>query len=122
MRRSHFVRLVQEALETIPVELADQFSNLEIVVRDAPTDEELSAVGLPPEETLLGLYEGVPLTERGGTYDMVLPDRIVLFQRPIEQICEDDDEIRWQVRETVVHEVAHHFGIDDEGLLNLGRA
>ena len=122
VRRSRFVELVREALETIPMELADRISNLEIVVREAPTQEELAGVGLPPEDTLLGLYQGVPLTERGGTYDMVLPDRIVLFQRPIEEICGDDAEIRQQVGETIIHEVAHHFGIDDERLLKLGRA
>ena len=121
VRRSRFVELVREALETIPMELADRISNLEIVVREAPTQEELAGVGLPPEDTLLGLYQGVPLTERGGTYDMVLPDRIVLFQRPIEEICRDHDEIRQQVRETVIHEVAHHFGIDDDRLQQLDR-
>ncbi len=120
--RTRFAELTREALETIPEELADRFSNLEIVVREAPSDQELATVGLPPGETLLGLYEGIPLTERGGTYDMVLPDRIILFQSSIEEICRDEEEIRRQVRETVIHEVAHHFGIDDETLLRLGRA
>lgn len=116
------MELTGEALATIPAELAERFSNLEIVVRDAPSEEELAAVALPPDEVLLGVYEGIPLTERGGSYDMVLPDRIVLFQRAIEAICRDEDEVRQQVRETVLHEVAHHFGIDDERLLKLGRS
>jgi predicted Zn-dependent protease with MMP-like domain len=109
--REEFEDLVGEALDTIPPRLTKVMRNVVIVVEDDP----------PPEAgMLLGLYEGVPLTERGGTYAGVLPDRITIFRNPLQAICETRDDLVREVRVTVVHEIAHHFGISDERLHELG--
>ena len=112
MRRSRFRRLVERALDEIPEELAGRMDNVVVLVRNQPTQEEMDSVGLGPRDTLLGLYVGRPLTSRGW-YGETLPDRIMIYQEPIESICHSEDEVVAQVRETVLHEVAHHFGIDD---------
>ena len=90
-----------------------------MVVEDWPTKDQLIGSGLDEDELLLGLYEGIPLTERYG-YDMVLPDKITLFQRAIESICSTDEEVLREIRDTITHEVAHHFGYDDPSLDSLG--
>lgn len=95
--------------------------NVVVLVRNQPTDEELESLGLGPRETLLGLYVGRPLTSRGW-YGETLPDRIMIYQQPIESICHSEEEVVVQVRETVLHEVAHHFGIDDDRLDEIGIA
>jgi len=106
-----FEALVVEALDDVPDELMDLVVNLVVVVEDdAPPDD--------PE--LLGLYDGVPLTERDTMYGGVLPDRISIYRRPTLAICETEDDVREEVAVTVVHEIAHHFGIDDERLHELG--
>ncbi|MBO3750513.1 metallopeptidase family protein [Streptosporangiaceae bacterium NEAU-GS5] len=107
--RERFEELVGEALDTIPPELAKLMDNVVVVVEDDP-----------PEPGLLGLYTGVPLTERGGWYSGVLPDRIEIYMNPTLAICETDDEVIEEVQITVVHEIAHHFGIDDKRLHELG--
>ena len=121
MRRSRFRRLVERALDEIPEELAARMDNVVVLVRNQPTDEELESLGLGPRETLLGLYVGRPLTSRGW-YGETLPDRIMIYQQPIESICHSEEEVVVQVRETVLHEVAHHFGIDDDRLDEIGIA
>jgi len=109
--REEFEDLVGEALDTIPPRLTKVMRNVVIVVEDDP----------PPQAgTLLGLYEGVPLTERGDTYAGVLPDRITIFRNTLRKICDTRDDLVREVRVTVVHEIAHHFGIDDERLHELG--
>ena len=95
--------------------------NVVILLRNQPTTEELDSVGLSGRHTLLGLYVGQPLTNRGW-YGETLPDRIMIYQQPIESICRSEDEVVEQVRETVLHEVAHHFGIDDDRLDEIGIA
>ena len=95
--------------------------NVVILLRNQPTTEELDSVGLSGRHTLLGLYIGQPLTNRGW-YGETLPDRIMIYQQPIESICRSEDEVVAQVRETVLHEVAHHFGIDDDRLDEIGIA
>ncbi len=106
-----FEVLVAEALDTIPAELARLMDNVVVVIEDlAPVED--------PE--LLGLYSGTPLTERGTWYAGSLPDRITIFRLPTLQICETIDEVVEEVRITVVHEIAHHFGIDDDRLHELG--
>jgi predicted Zn-dependent protease with MMP-like domain len=95
--------------------------NVAIVVESEPSPEHLRAGGVGSDETLLGLYQGIPLTERTTSYNMVLPDRISIFQRPIEEICGSDQEIMLQVRRTVVHELAHHFGMEESQLRRLRR-
>jgi predicted Zn-dependent protease with MMP-like domain len=109
--RAEFEELVAEALDTIPPELSKLIDNVVVLVEDeAPEDA--------PD--LLGLYEGTPLTERNGWYAGVLPDTIRLFRMPILRICDSFDDAVDEVQVTVVHEVAHHFGIDDERLHELG--
>ena len=107
-----FERLVAEALDSIPPALGRLMSNVAVLVEDEP----------PPGEDLLGLYEGVPLTERDGWYAGVLPDTITIFRLPILRLCESEEDVVDEVRTTVIHEVAHHFGIDDEALDELGWA
>jgi predicted Zn-dependent protease with MMP-like domain len=109
--RAHFEELVADALDEIPPELARLISNCVVLV------EEDVPPGSPP---LLGLYEGTPLTERGGWYAGVLPDRITLYRLPILRICRTLDDVVEEVLVTVVHEVAHHFGIDEATLHDLG--
>ena len=94
--------------------------NVAVVVQRSPTAEQLSEVGIGPGSSLLGLYEGVPLTDRTSSYGMILPDVISIFQEPIERICANDVGIVRQVRRIVLHEVAHHFGISDERLREIG--
>ena len=105
-----FEELVAEALDNLPPELAALMDNVAIFVQDELADE--------PD--LLGLYEGIPLTERFGDYVMTSPDRITIFRLPTLRICADADEVREQVEITVAHEIAHHFGIDDDRLHQLG--
>ena len=93
--------------------------NVDVVVEDWPTKAQLVGSGMEEDQYLLGLYEGVPLTDRYD-YSMVLPDKITLFQQVIEAICSNDEEIVREVRDTVTHEVAHHFGIDDDRLEEMG--
>jgi predicted Zn-dependent protease with MMP-like domain len=120
MNEQAFARLVAEALDSLPAEIAARMENVEVVVEPYPTRAQLRAGGVRPGHILLGLYEGVPRTQRTASYGMVLPDKITIFQRPIEAICRSEDDMREQVRRTVVHEVAHHFGIDDQALRRLG--
>ncbi len=117
MRRSeYFEHLVIEAIETLPPAIQAQLRNVEVVVEDVPTRRHLRAAGIRPPDTLLGLYEGIPLTERTSSYGMVLPDKITIFRRPIEQSARTPEEIVELVQSTVVHEFAHHFGISDAQL------
>lgn len=109
--RDRFEDLVSEALDAIPGDLARLVSNCVVLVED----------DVPPgSPSLLGLYEGTPLTERGQWYSGVLPDRITIYRRPILRMCRDELDVVDEVRITVVHEVAHHFGIDDDRLHELG--
>jgi predicted Zn-dependent protease with MMP-like domain len=114
-----FERLVAEAIDELPDEFLSRLDNVGVIAADGPTQEQRDYHNLSPRETLLGLYEGVALTERE-SYGMVLPDVITIFQRPLEEMSEDEEELVHQVQMTVVHEIAHHFGIDDERLHELG--
>lgn len=119
MRRAAFRRLVSEALEDLPVEFMEKLNNLEVVVEDLPTPDQQALLECDTgEELLMGLYEGTPLTERTTDFTS-LPDRITLFQDNIEAACGTDEEIREEVRKTVLHEIAHHFGMEDERLYEL---
>jgi predicted Zn-dependent protease with MMP-like domain len=129
-RRQRFVRLVARALDDLPLEVAAMLDNVEVIVEDEPTDEQLTlGRGYPewPEEgdrrggeTLFGLYEGVPLTRRGGDYHLVLPDRITIFRGPLERACASPQRIAREVRITVMHELGHHLGLDEDRLIDLG--
>jgi len=119
MRREEFERLVAEALEGLPEEFQKRLDNVDLVVVAYPTRGQMERAGVGPHQTLFGLYEGVPLTKRDGGYHLVLPDKITVFQRPVEAVCRTNEEIRNLVRQTVIHEIAHHFGIGDERLREL---
>ena len=119
LTRRKFDELVREALESLPDEFLDRLDNVDVLVREQPTRTQMQEQGLGAHETLFGLYEGVPLTHRN-SYGNVLPDRITIFQRPIEMVCETREEIVEQVRKTVVHEIAHFFGMDDDALDDMG--
>lgn len=118
----HFEILVQEALESIPDELWNRIENVYVSIEEWPTSAQLARVGLRHPAQLLGLYEGVPLTSRTTHYGLVPPDKITIFRQPILRVCRygNDDAIRQQVRRTVIHEIAHHFGISDKRLHELG--
>ena len=117
-----FEAAVGNALDAIPDELAAEMDNVVVLVRDEPepellTEADYDADGLP---TLLGLYDGVPLTERDDSWSMVLPDRILVFKGPLERWCSTREELVEEIEVTVIHEIAHHFGIDDDRLHELG--
>ncbi|MEJ5866897.1 metallopeptidase family protein [Pseudokineococcus sp. 5B2Z-1] len=128
MGDEEFEAAVGDGLDRIPPELAAAMSNVVVLVADEPDEEQLAearaAGDLDPDDpaaTLLGLYEGTPLTERDGWWDAgSLPDRITVFKGPLLRLCDDVDDLVEEVAVTVVHEVAHHFGIDDERLHELG--
>jgi predicted Zn-dependent protease with MMP-like domain len=114
MTRAAFERLVREAVTLIPRRFRREIVNLALVVESEPSGELLEEMEIEPPDTLYGLYQGTPLTERTWAYGNTLPDRIVIFQRPIEEDCEDDDEIRAVIGETLIHEVGHYFGLSEE--------
>ncbi len=109
---NRFEELVVEALEEIPEPFAELLDNVEVTIEAEP----------PPGEDLFGLYEGVPQTERDGGYTFVMPDKITIFRGPICRACESEDDVYEEIAVTIVHEVAHHFGIDDARLDELGWA
>ena len=112
MSEEEFEREIDNALASLPDDLRDAVSNVEIVVEQEP----------PPGQPLLGLYQGIPLTRRGSWYGGVLPDKITIYRGPLERLYGDDPErLRSQIRHVVLHEIAHHFGISDERLEELGR-
>ena len=121
--RAQFEDLVVEAIDGLPDDILRLLDNVEIVVADAPSAAQLAEAGvLDKDELLLGLYEGIPLTDRTSGYGMVLPDKISLFQGALESVCPDAETLRREVRVTVIHELAHHFGISDRRLRELGWA
>lgn len=121
MDRERFEWLVARAVADLPDEFQERMDNIDVVVQDEPTSRQLADTGLKRGQTLLGLYEGVPLTRRSRAYGMVPPDKITIFQKPIEAICRSDAEIRREVQRVVKHEIAHHFGIGDARLRQLER-
>jgi predicted Zn-dependent protease with MMP-like domain len=114
MERLRFEELVAESLDGLPRQFADLLQNVEVVVEDFPSraqNDMSRSRGL-----LLGLYEGVPLTVRGGGYNMVVPDKITIFQKALESMCSTEEQLKGEIRKTVQHEIAHHFGLDDAAL------
>ena len=119
MNRTKFEKLVEQAIQQLPAEFREKLENVAVIVEDTPSAEVLDRMEIGDGDTLFGLYEGTPLTERG--FDTPLhPDRIWIFQGPIEEECETEEEIREEIKTTIVHEVAHFFGLDDEYLEGLG--
>jgi predicted Zn-dependent protease with MMP-like domain len=115
-----FDRIVNRAIERIPVEIRRHLDNLSISVQRRPSRKLLAEMGLPPEEPLLGLYRGIPLLERSSFEPPLFPDTIILFQDPLEAICPTIRELERQIEITVVHEIAHFLGFSDEELAALG--
>jgi predicted Zn-dependent protease with MMP-like domain len=129
-RRQRFERIVIRALDGLPPEVVTMLDNVEVIVEDEPTAEQLAlGQGYPDslesarddgEETLFGLYEGVPLTRRGSDYHLVPPDRITIFRRPLERAYRSPQAIAREVRVTIMHELGHHLGFEESGLETLG--
>lgn len=110
-----FEALVAKALDDLPEEFAALLENVAVVVEEEPTEEELASVDLDPEDDLLGLYQGVPLAERDSFY-AALPDRVIIYRGPILRLCNSRREVIREVRDTVVHELGHHFGLDEDDM------
>jgi predicted Zn-dependent protease with MMP-like domain len=122
MRRHEFEKLVLEALAKLPAEFQEHVRNLDVVVRWRPSLAERREAGSDSGDTLFGLYLGIPLSERGAYYNMALPDQIVIYQQTHERLCSSREEMVEEVRKTVLHELGHYLGIDEERLeeLDLG--
>lgn len=114
MTRERFTELVEEALREIPRRFRVAMKNVVVIVEDEPPPHILEEMDIAPPDSLFGLYQGTPLPERNWSYGNTLPDRISIYQRPIEEACDDDDEIRDCVAETVIHEFGHYFGMDED--------
>ena len=114
MTRTAFERLVAEAITLIPRRFRDEMRNIASVVEDEPSDATLEAVEIEPPDSLYGLYEGTPLPERQWADGNRLPDRVTIFQRPIEEDCDDEDDVRAVIGETLIHEIGHYFGLSEE--------
>jgi predicted Zn-dependent protease with MMP-like domain len=121
MQREAFEALVARAIDNLPPEFQHKLENVDIVVEDWPTPGQLRQAKHSHPTQLLGLYQGVPQTRRGERYGMVLPDKISIFQKPIEAQCRFGDEIEAKIEEVVRHEIAHHFGLNDETLRKIER-
>src|SRR5215468_4617440 len=120
MDRKAFEELIQKAIQELPQEFRNKLENVAVIVEDYPSEELMRQMDLSPDDTLFGLYEGVPLTERGFFEQPLYPDRILIFQRALKDECDAPEELKEEVKTTIVHEVAHFFGIDDEYLEELG--
>jgi predicted Zn-dependent protease with MMP-like domain len=111
---TEFEALVERALRTLPRPLKTKIANVAVVVEDWADDETLRELGIEPPDTLYGLYRGIDLTHRDSSYGNVLPDTIHIYQGPIEEDCTDAEEMAELVRDTVIHEIGHYFGLDDD--------
>ena len=114
MTRNDFNRLVEEALDDIPPRFREAMKNIAIVVEDEPTPELLAEMEIEPPDSLYGLYQGTPLTERSWGYGNTLPDRVTLFQQVIEDDSEDAEDAIVCIAETLIHEIGHYFGLSEE--------
>jgi predicted Zn-dependent protease with MMP-like domain len=118
--RNEFEQLVAQALDNLPPQFHQAIDNVEVLIEAWPSPQDLRTAGLSNDQLLLGLYHGIPLTDRTHGYALVAPDTITIYQGPIEQVYRTPQAIRDGVRHTVIHELAHHFGIDDDRLRELG--
>ena len=119
MTRKRFTELVEDALKQIPARFRDAMTNVAVVVEDEPSADLIEEMELGPDDALFGLYQGTPLTEREANYGNALPDRISIYQLPIEEACEDEEDIRQCVAETVIHEFGHYFGLSEEEIAEI---
>lgn len=114
MERKRFEQLVAEALASVPRRFRDAMKNIAIVVEDEPAPDLLDEMGIAPPDTLLGLYQGTPLTERTWAYGNTLPDRVLIFQGPHERDADDEDDLVVAIGETLIHEIGHYFGLSED--------
>jgi predicted Zn-dependent protease with MMP-like domain len=121
MERERFEKLLLNAVDNLPREFQEKLDNVDIIIDDLPSARQTKKLRLRQGSDLLGLYEGVPQTVRGQSYNLVLPDKITLFQKSIESICSSDKEIEAEITNTLKHEIAHHFGISDDTLRKIER-
>lgn len=121
MERKQFEELVAKAVESLPDNLKNSLHNIDIVIEEWPSREILDDLGIKRRQDLYGLYQGVPLTRRGRGYNMVLPDKISIFQKPIEMRYHSEEKLIMKIQDVVRHEIAHYFGISDNRLREIGR-
>jgi predicted Zn-dependent protease with MMP-like domain len=114
MTREKFERLVADAITLIPKRFRREMKNIAIIVEDEPSAELLEEMEIDPPDSLYGLYQGTPLPERSATWGNTLPDCVTLFQKVIEEDCDDDDDVRMVIGETLIHEIGHYFGLSEE--------
>lgn len=119
MTRAEFRALVAEAIDSIPARFAEHVRNVAIVIEDLPSAELLAEMDIAPPGTLLGLYQGTPLPERHWGHGNDLPDRVLLFQQPIEEDAEDDDDVVGVIGETLIHELGHYFGLSEDEIMDI---
>ena len=120
MDRRTFERLVAQAIDALPGEFRDKLDNVEVVVQDWPGQETMRLANVRSPTQLLGYYHGVPQAKRSHRYMLVLPDKISIYQRPIEMRCRTAEDVRRTIHHVLRHEIAHHFGIGDERLREIG--
>ncbi len=114
MTREKFEQLVADAITLIPKRFRREMKNIAIIVEDEPSADLLEEMEIEPPDSLYGLYQGTPLPERTAGWGNTLPDCVTLFQKPIEEDCDDDDDVRRVIGETLIHEVGHYFGLSEE--------
>lgn len=119
MNRAEFEKLVAKAVKCLPKDFRKKMDNIAIVVEDWPSREILSSMGIKRRDNLLGLYQGVPHPKRGFDYGNILPDKITIYQRPIESLCRTDHDIKRKIQEVVIHEIGHYFGLTEQKLAEL---
>jgi len=119
MERQKFEELVLRAIAELPAEFQEKMENVDVMIEDLPSKSQMKRLRLHYPTQLLGLYEGVPRIVRGQSYNMVLPDKITIFQKSIEDRCHSEKEIELEIENVIRHEIAHHFGIDDHVLRSL---
>ena len=114
MTRRQFEAIVERALRRLPRPFREKLDNVAVVVEDWPDDETLDEMGIEPPDTWYGLYRGIDLPHRDSAYGNVLPDTVTIYQGPIEEDCVDAEDMAELIRDTVIHEIGHYFGLDDE--------
>ena len=117
MLKEDFEALVEKAFDNLPEEFRERLENVDIFVEDWPTRDQLAEARIKHKGGLLGLYEGIPVTERGHNYNLVLPDRITIFQKPVESVCSTPAETQEEVEHVLLHEIGHYFGFSEEQLV-----
>jgi predicted Zn-dependent protease with MMP-like domain len=122
MEREEFERIVERAFDRLPQNFKEAVENVGILVEDLPSDDVVRKMRLTSRRTLLGLYQGVPLNQRGSWYGMtgVVPDKISLYQKNIEAVCRTDEQIEQKIVEVLIHELGHYFGMDEKEIRNAG--